>query len=435
MQKFDESFRNQNQRNYVEFAEGQHLDAAGRLRVSLPKILSLSKFEYSKETHAWYENLVNGGTTTHLPWESNVLLSVTSTAGSKVTKQTKDYHQYQPGNSQREIITVIFGPHESGIIKRAGYFDDDDGFYFEQSGGKYWLVLRTRVSGTVDDTTYRVEQKDWNVNTFQKLGSDWKKNPSGKNYDFSKMTVMLGDFLWLGGDRVRPAFKIDGTAFSAHEFFTAGLLDTPYWTSPCKPTRYEIINIGGTNSGSMKMQCSTVRSEGGEEVFGIQQVARRSFYQSKTVTDTSATGGAFTPILSIQPKQQFYGKDFRGIIVPIEYEIFVEGNFPIEYGLFHDATLTGAVWTDVKATGPLLSATEQDISATAMVGVHDHNYGWATGDVKGIPTESSEFQTPIHLSNWIYVTDRDKLDRYTIGARSKGGNATVAALFKLAEVY
>lgn len=432
-QKFDEDFRRHNQRNYVEFAEGQHLDAAGRLRVSLPKILSLSKFEYSKEDHAWPENLVNGGTVTHLPNESSNLLAVTSAIGSKVTKQTKDYHQYQTGNSQREIITFVFGAHQSGIRKRIGYFDDQNGFYFEQSGGDYWLVSRSYVSGQVVEI--RKSQMEWNVNTFKKLGSDWKKNPSGKDYDFSKATIFLGDFLWLGLDRHRPGFKIDGTAFTAHEFMTAGLQNTPYWTTPCLPIRYEIENTGGTNTGSMKMICATVRSEGGEDIFGIQQIAKRTFYQAKTVTDTSGTGGAFTPILSIRPKQTFYGKDFRGLIVPIEYEIFVEGNFPIEYALFHDATLTGAVWADVQPLGHILSATEQDISATSMTGQHSHNYGWAIGDVKGVPTEASEFEVPIKLSNWIYVTDRDKAERYTIGARSKGGNATVSALFKLAEVY
>lgn len=421
--------------NYVNLADGQQLDASARLRTSLPKILDIAKFEYWNNDHDWPETLTSGGTVTHLPNESANLLQVTSTIGSRVVKQSKKYALYQPGNSQAPTLTGIFGPHEAGIRKRFGYFDDKDGYYIEQSGGKYWLVSRTFVSGSVDDDTYRVEQKDWNVNTFMSTSNRYN-NPSAKSFDLSKMVVFPGDFLWLGGDRIRPALKIDGVVYTAHEFVHAGLIDTPYWSSPSKCLRYEIENVSSGVGGSMKQVCSTVKSEGGEDIFGTAHVPRRSFYNAVAVPDTSATGGAYTPILAFRPKALFHGKDYRGLIRPISYEIFVEGNFPIEWILVHDAALTGASWQDVDA-GNILSACEYDISATAMdiSNAHIHNSGWASSANKGSATLNADPTGRIDMYNGPDTSVRADADTYTLGARAKGGTPEVSAAVREVEIY
>jgi hypothetical protein len=432
---------------FVELGDSSNLGAFDRLRVAETFSLNISKFEYSKDLHQWPELITGAASATHLPLESANQLDVTAAVNDKVTKQAKCYSQYQPGNSQLIMATGVFGAQESGIVKRAGYFDDLNGVYFEQSGGDYFIVLRTSTSGSPTET--RVVQANWGIDDFiikDKVGKT-TQNPSKKTIDFTKSFIFLVDLEWLGVGRVRCGFVHDGIIYYAHEFLNAGSLDKVYMQSASLPLRYEVENVGGTNTGSMKQICSTVKSEGGQEIFGVPHVAARSFYSGVAVPDTSATTGAYTPILSIRPRKLFHSKDFRGVTRPVEFEFFVEGNFPIEYILVHDGDLVkgggtpvplvDADWTPVAdETNDVPSATEYTIVATGIDETtgHIHNEGFAAAAVKGNTTIGADVQTVIDLCNGIDIDDRSQADTYTLAARAKGGTPTVSAVLRFVEI-
>ena len=430
--------------NFIRFADSADKDAFSRQRVSLPFSLNNSKFEYSKNLHEWPELIVGTGVVTHLPHESSNLLSVPA-IGDKVTKQQKCYTQYQPGNSQLPIGTVVFGDHEEGIVKRFGYHDSFDGLIIEQSGGTYYLIIRRKNPTTgLPEELSRIAQADWNIDKFN--GGNKTNNPSGITFDFSKFIISLSDLQWLGGGRVRAGFDVDGVIYYAHEFNHAGNLDSVYMSTASLPFRYEIENVSNGAGGSMKQICSTVKSEGGQEVFGVPQVAKRSFYDAVSVIDTSGASGAHTPILSIRTRKLFHGKDFRGIVRPTEFEAFVEGNFPVEFILVHDGDLVkgggtpvplvDADWTEVSGDSESVpSVTEYTLLATGVSGGHEHNAGFASGTVKGSTTLGSDIITAINICNGIDIDDRSEADTYTLAARSKGGNATVSAILRMIEIY
>jgi len=429
-----------------QLGDSSNLDAFGRLRVSQPFSLNISKFEYSVDHHYWPVLITGAATENHLPNESTVQLDVTAAAGDKIIKQSKYYNQYQAGNSQQGMPSTVFGDHQSGIRKRVGYFDNNNGLFFEQYNGEYAITLRTSTSGSPVDTE-RIVQSDWNIDHFQYNSSpkDDPENPSKKNFDFSKSFIFFVDIEWLGVGRVRCGFVIDGISYYAHEFNNAGIKDKVYMATASLPLRYEIENIGGTNAGSLKQICSTVKSEGGAEVFGVPHTAYRSFYDAVAVPDTSASTGAYTPILSIRPRQTFHSKDFRGIITPVEFEVFVEGNFPVELILVHDGTLTKGAgvplvagdWTPIAdEAADVPSATEYTLvpNAIDISTGHVHNLGFASADVKGAPTPGGDIITRLFLANGIDITDRTQADTYTIAARAKGGSADCSAVIRVAEV-
>lgn len=431
-----------NLNNLFELGDSANLDAFGRLRVSQVLSLNISKFEYSKESHHWPELITGVGSVTHLPNESSNSIAVGATIGDRVIKQSKCYSQYQPGNSQLGMLSGVFGDHESGIKKLTGYCDDLNGVYFKQEDGKYSVGLRSSTSGVAVDTV--VDQADWQANTFA-IDSEDFENPSKKIIDFSKSFIFFFDLEWLGVGRVRGGFVQDGVIYYCHEFLNAGVNDKVYMKTASLPLRYEVENTGGTNIGSMIQVCSTVKSEGGQRVFGVPHVARRDFYNTIAVPDTSASDQSYTPILSIRPRDLFFGEPFRGNIEPIEFEVFVEGNFPIEFILIHDGDLVKGGGTPVPLldtdwielspdTEEVPSATEYTLAATGITDGHTHNAGFAIASNKGQITLGTDIITAIDLCNGIDITDRSQADTYTIAARAKGGTPTVSGLIRVAEV-
>ena len=137
-------------------------DAFGRQRVSAPETLFDLSHLYDKQPLYVEELLVTGGTTTHLPNEAAVRMDVTTTAASRVVRQTKRYFNYQPGKSMLVLLTgVLTDVTNTGITSRIGFFDDaadksvdisGNGVFFEYSGGTLKIVKRSYTTGAQVDT-------------------------------------------------------------------------------------------------------------------------------------------------------------------------------------------------------------------------------------------------------------------------------------------
>ena len=137
------------------------IDAFARLRVASPKTIFDSKQIYDNQPLYWDEAETSGsGTSTaHSTATASTTMSVSaSTAGTRV-RQTKRRFNYQPGKSQFILLTGILGSGSTGITRRIGYFDENNGLFFQISGTTLSVVRRTYTGGSPSDDA--VAQSNW----------------------------------------------------------------------------------------------------------------------------------------------------------------------------------------------------------------------------------------------------------------------------------
>lgn len=332
----------------VKFGDSAAIDAFARLRVSNPATLFDAQLQYDESPLFWETVLAGSGTATHDPDNSAVDLDTTTAIGDKVTRQTRQYFRYQPGKSQRVLLTGALGVGQSNLSQRVGYFDDDNGIFFQCQDGILQVVLRSSTSGSAVDTV--VPQSSWNLDKMD--GS----TPSGININPVNSQVFAIDLEWLSVGRVRMGFFVDGILVYCHQFLNANVITGAYMTTANLPARYEIENTGTiASAASLKQICTAVDSEGGfQEELGVPLSA------SNGITTIGVT--TRRPILSIRPKATFNSIVNRGLIEPVLATLFAQTNAAF-VELVYNGTLTGATF----AIDPGGTA-EADIAATAISG-------------------------------------------------------------------
>ena len=144
------------------------LDAFGRLRISEPYTLFDSSLRYGDNTAKWDQQDTGSATSTHLPNESSILMTVAGN-GDEVIRQTKQVFSYQPGKSLLVLNTVVMHTPTAGLRQRVGYFGTQNGVYLEVDGTTINLVIKKYTNGSVDDTTEKIPQSDWNVANMKRI--------------------------------------------------------------------------------------------------------------------------------------------------------------------------------------------------------------------------------------------------------------------------
>lgn len=231
------------------------VDAFSRLRVSSPFTLFNSKNINTKATFDWGEVTTgDGATATYATNESAVDLAVSNTTAGSIARQTRRRFHYQTGKSQLFFFTANVNGLVSGLTKRIGCFDVNNGLFFE-FGTQAKIVVRSKTSGVVVDTA--VAQSAWNIDKMDGTG------PSGITVDWTKTQIFIIDYQWLGVGRVRFALDINGIIFPVHEVLNANVLDVVYMATPNLPIRYEISNDATGPAGVLTQICSSCVSEGG----------------------------------------------------------------------------------------------------------------------------------------------------------------------------
>lgn len=245
-------------------AEGPHLDAFSRLRVSNPKTLFDSKQLFDNQPKLWddAETSGSGTTSTHSTDTASSTMGVAATTAGKRVRQTFMRINYQPGKSHLVFCTATLEKSGggSGIKRGFGYFDDENGFFLQDNEGTMQIVKRSHVTGSTVDT--EVDQTNWNLDTMDGNGD------SGITLDFSKAQILVIDMAWLGVSRVRVGFVVGGKIVYAHEFLQANINAGVYISTPNLPVRYQIENDGTGAASTLEHICASVISEGGRESFG-----------------------------------------------------------------------------------------------------------------------------------------------------------------------
>ena len=347
----------------IRTQDSEALDAFGRFRVSQPFNVFDMQFTYGLEPLFFEEIKTGTGDVTHVANSSAVRLTTGGTGDANGVKfQTGEYFRYQPGKSQFVVFTCILGSKTSNVRKRIGYFDDENGFFFEQDGSNLKVVRRTKTSGSVVDNA--VNQSSWNLDVLNGSGS------SGITLDETNDNIYIVDFQWLGAGRIRFGFDFGGQITYAHEMKFANTEAVPFTVTGDLPFRAEIFNTASAaGTTTYDFTCVGIASEGGFNPLGIPGSA-----QNVTLRNVTAVNDPL-PIISIRPRTSLNSITYRGIIIPKSYAIMSEDT-SIRYEIILNGSLTGASFANVDTTN---SGVQVDVAATAISGGLIIDSGFVTG--------------------------------------------------------
>jgi hypothetical protein len=333
----------------ISFANTPNIDAFGRLRTSTPFTLFDSSHRFA-DNGLWSTATATGGAATFNSAQGLVDLDVTAASGSEVVRETTKVFSYQPGKSLLVLSTFVMSAAKTNLRQRVGYYGTNNGYYLELDNTTVSFVERSFVTGAVVNTP--VAQASWNVDKMDGSG------PSGVTLDLTKSQILFMDLEWLGVGTVRIGFVIDGNFYVCHKFHHANILATTYITTASLPLRYEITNTGATSGAStLKQICSTVLSEGGYELNGLQQAIGIPINTPRTL----GTAGTFYPVISLRLK----AARLDGIVI-----LSAISAMPISTGNFNwqlvatGTTSGGAGWVSAGTN----SCVEYNITGTTFAG-------------------------------------------------------------------
>lgn len=349
--------------NAVTTPDPVQLDAFGRLRISTPLTLFDSSHRY-KDNNLWASLTAVGGTYAFNQNQGLMDLTVSNLSGSSVIRETTKVFAYQPGKSLLVLNTFVFAPSATNLRQRTGYFGANNGIYFQMDDATISFVERSLVTGSPSETT--VPMSAWNIDKMDGTG------PSGFTLDVTKAQISWMDIEWLGVGTVRCGFVIDGKFVHCHSFHHANKIASTYITTASLPLRYEITNKAATTGAptrTMKQICSSVISEGGYELNGLQQAVGTVITTPKTLT----SAGTYYPVVSIRLKASRL--DAIIILTALSMMPVSTGNFSWRV-IASGTTSGGGAWQDAGVD----SAVEYKLDGTSITGGRILAQGYLTAN-------------------------------------------------------
>lgn len=328
----------------------------GTLTVGEPQIIKDHRFAYDGQNSQFWDQTSGAGTVSYLSDPGLMLLSTGTASGDLASRTCNFYHPYSPGVGHLVEMTLRVGDTgKANVRRRWGYFDDNNGVFFELDGTDLYVVVRSNVSGVVVDT--RVAQSSWNTDRLDGNGN------IGFDLNVDNANIYWIDLQWLGAGRVRFGIvEPQGSRIVAHVFEHANsVVEYPYMRTATLPIRVEQENTGAAASTSeTRFACAVVKHASKVSIFGEK-------HSVDSGLQTITTVGGEVPIISVRPKTTFNGLANRSIIKFIATNIANAGGtgdgtvvFRIRAGA--DASLTGASFVSHSAD----SAAEVDTAATAV---------------------------------------------------------------------
>jgi hypothetical protein len=323
-----------------------------RLKVSDSQTVFYNTFQYGKETDTWDEFTANGGTATHDPTTSSVTMTVTNTLGSKVIRQTKTVMPYIPSRTSTLSFGIRLGLPTTGIRRRFGLWDGNDGAYFEDGGdGNYYCCIANSNGAT--PTLERIPREDW---TGDKLDGNGR---SGITADPEAQQLIEIEYDWYGSGNVNFRFIINGESHVIHTFRHANRLNTVWCKTPFLPIRCEIENTtGGQSDTAFNLhQGSNSKTSDGT----TQRLGTFSNVASPITGKTLAVANTFYPVLSIRLKSTA----LQGVVIPRRFQVATIDNTSVFYKILVNGTLASPSWQDMEDSN---SFTQYETAATGITG-------------------------------------------------------------------
>jgi hypothetical protein len=389
------------------YNKGFGVDLFGRLKVSMMNPQFTYQNEYNKGQIQWVEKIAGTGAAAHDPLDSTVNLAV-SAASDKIIRQTRKYFRYFSGKASQATMTFYTGAMTAGTIFRCGYFDDDNGVFFERDATTEYIVLR---SSGVDQ---KKPKDEWNGNKFP-------------GFDFDKSVIMQINLQWLGVGVAQVVFeKPDGEIIVAHDFLGSGAVESTYMRTANLPMRYEFeaTESFAGDTATAKQICCAYGVEDGScgEVSKYRHTANNGITPASVTTTKRA-------ILAIRPKLLFNSLTNRADISLSDVDLLVGGQ-NIQYELVYNPTLTGTInWSSADDQSTVEYST--DVSAYSGGIVIQSGFAAAGAGNTRIQSKTNVQQ------NYPLGLDVDGADQTTfvLVARSFASTATVSAAFGFEEIY
>jgi hypothetical protein len=325
------------------------LDAFGRQRVSQPYTLFDSQSRYAADNQ--FDSSTSGtGSATFNTNQSSVSLSVTGGGVGSAVRQTYRNFPYQPGKGLLVLATFQMDNGTSANLnQKVGYFNTQNGVFFQRTAGANSFVLRSYTSGSVDDTR-TIAQSSWNGDKLDGTGA------SGLTLDLTHPQILWMDFEWLGVGSVRCGFIINGEYIVCHTFNNANVYGTTvYMTTAILPVRYEITTTTSAVAATLTQICSSVVSEGGFEATSVEHVASMTNLTASSYLTTS-----YKPLISIRLASGRTGS----VVLPTTLNFLPSTADNFQIAFVKNATLSTPSWSAVASD----SNVEYDINSTSYTG-------------------------------------------------------------------
>lgn len=324
---------------YTRGADGSTIfDSFGKTKVSEELILGQYVAEYDEMPERFSVNITGTAQQIYVPDEKSCRLQVDNLSGDRIVKTSHKYHKYTPGTSHSILMTTVPNSPVAGVTKNWGYYDDNDGVFFQQTGDGGGVVVRSSITGTPVDTV--IPQASFNVDKLDGTGI------SGITMDHTKANIFFIDIQWLGVGRVRFGMvSPEGNRIVMHVVENANAHNSVYMKTASLPIRHEIFNTAGTGGASeLKVLNSVVFTESSNLRFdgGCQSTMNNP----NVPTDITE---AFTHIMTFKPKLSFKGKENRIASIPINLSAISTQVTHIQ--ILKNAVLDGnETYTDVDTT-------------------------------------------------------------------------------------
>lgn len=416
---------NENVPNNFYDSNDSDIDAFGKLRVSNPYTLLEVKFPSGTGTTEFLNNteLVCtrsiGSYTSNTP--GNGTRTISGTGVGIFTSQSRKYCTYLPGKSTLVLCSgLIYNSSNVSMTARIGYYDDNNGFYFQHDGSSISIVVKN--SGVI---TNIASQSSWNIDPMNGSGS------SSLNLDFTKAQLFVIDFEWLGVGRIRFGFYAFGRINYCHQITNINALTAPYMPTANLPIRYELSGSSAGSSGSMVQICSTVISEGGYNPVG------RPFTTNNGLPASNNVASSETFLLAIKGISTYNHEN----VIPLGVQLLNSANTTaaIQYRirLFLAPTadpITGGsfTWTNVNNYSIIQSTSATSggtVNFTGSIVVEEGYFtGRGTSEFNGL---SDVFTNLVQITSDILGNS----DILMITAQIQTGNAQVACQMQWQEVY
>ena len=328
----------------ASFADDYTTTAIGALRTAATQNVFESLFSFDKQPLIWDEALSGGATSVFNANTNSVEMTLPTTSGASVVRQTFRRIRYNPSRTVQVLIAATLGAAKTNVRKRSGQFDETDGFFFEQTGTGIAAVKRSSTSGSVVDTV--IPQASWNIDKFDGTG------PSGVTIDFTKHQLFYIQYAFQGFGDIVFGFYANGRVLFAHRMAVANIEAVPSCKTAHLPIRLEMTNTATSASPTVTSYNSAALKNEGEDANQEGQIRSYSGLPLKTVGTTEI------PIMSIRLGAGF----LKAIVDILKTSILVQTADEVIWTIKTGATLTGATFA---VTG---SYTEIDTAATAITG-------------------------------------------------------------------
>jgi hypothetical protein len=394
----------------ISFVPAQS-DAFGRLRVSNPLTLFDTQARYFDHGQ-FVSNITGAATSTYNANSSTFLLAVSST-GDSIIRETIKTFVYQPGKSLLVLNTFAMNTPTADITQRVGYYNTDNGIFFEVNSTTKNMVIRSYSTGSIVED--RIAQSSWNGDKLDGTG------PSGITLNPALTQIFWTDIEWLGVGSVRTGFVINGQFIICHTFNhanEAGNINT-YMTTACLPIRYELTSTGP--AATMRQICSTVISEGGYTLSGTPGSIGHALGTPRRLSNTPSV---YTPLISIRLKST----NLDAIVLPVDYTILPEDQALIKFRIYRQAVTSGGSWVSSGSD----SSVEYNLAPTSLVSgsVAEEGFLISNNQSASVPqAQSFSFEQQLSRNSFTPVAYE-----YVITAATTGSNIDVYASLNWQEI-